>query len=652
MADCNNPCSGIVITSADIDTLQYIQGVNVTNCVKFESPASLVCRMLGGMLANGEAVPATTQLVGADCRTYTIPVSSQTALTVNDSATIDLSVSGSFGHTLTAEVKISTQLGNQIVVNSDGIFVDTTVTDICPILAGLPALVTGTVPTNAKIPFFDPNSFACYTGTLVPLCTQLQGIDTALDSLVPNLADVLYVRADGTCGRAPLPIGFSASECSIGAVITSTLPPANLVGLTVSGCLTRVPNCQIFSDNFIGSVAPSAMGSFGLLGRDNGSFCARIVPAFWHASDGGINPIAEMAIGLPDPIGTLTFTADPLGGLALQVVPDAPNGAAEAHFAVDVSNGWDTLLVDTSSGSVVRTVGIDNTGNLVKFNPASTNCTIGIQVAGATPQTMPGYVTTLDALNCLVKLNIGARGILFGNANGDHRLAEDLTGFVYDPTSKEMHLGVGILVAYTNANCLVVGNNLSAQNNFHSAIFGSGNTITGTTASGIFGTGHVVATTTSNNFLTGNGHSIGNGSNNNIGGGSGNALTGSFGLAIGVGLEARYSQSVFGRYNTLQGQLALADGNDNALMIGTGSSNGARDLGFAVRYDNCWLHNPQKAFGAQVAVGAQPDDATAITQLGIAIGTGAGLRGTHAMVLVGGLAHVFFFNGTAWVRAY
>lgn len=40
---------------------------------------------------------------------------------------------------------------------------------------------------------------------VVDLCAELNTLDTATDALVPATADVAYVRADGSCGRAPMP---------------------------------------------------------------------------------------------------------------------------------------------------------------------------------------------------------------------------------------------------------------------------------------------------------------------------------------------------------------------------------------------------------------------------------------------------------------
>lgn len=50
-------------------------------------------------------------------------VGSETALSANDTSTIDFTTSGTANHTLTGSVKLSANVGNAIVANSDGLFV-------------------------------------------------------------------------------------------------------------------------------------------------------------------------------------------------------------------------------------------------------------------------------------------------------------------------------------------------------------------------------------------------------------------------------------------------------------------------------------------------------------------------------------------------
>jgi hypothetical protein len=90
------------------------------------------------------ATPADAGKVLSGAGTWITPTSSgvETPLTVTDSSTIDLTSSGTAGHTLTAVVKRSATAGNSLVINADGLFVPTPVA--VPVFAGS---ATGTVPT-------------------------------------------------------------------------------------------------------------------------------------------------------------------------------------------------------------------------------------------------------------------------------------------------------------------------------------------------------------------------------------------------------------------------------------------------------------------------------------------------------------------------
>lgn len=43
------------------------------------------------------------------------------------------------------------------------------------------------------------------TSDITNICTAMNGLNTSTDDKVPATADVVYVRADNSCGRAPLP---------------------------------------------------------------------------------------------------------------------------------------------------------------------------------------------------------------------------------------------------------------------------------------------------------------------------------------------------------------------------------------------------------------------------------------------------------------
>lgn len=138
----------VAITSADLAELLYIQGLDSNLCTKFElltdavhlvdcagNPISIntpivtcadfaaqLCAALAALDSAGDVELGVTELVGADCQTYTVP---ETPLTVIDSDCINLTASGDFGHTLTADVIISPNEGNTITCEVNGLFVPT-----------------------------------------------------------------------------------------------------------------------------------------------------------------------------------------------------------------------------------------------------------------------------------------------------------------------------------------------------------------------------------------------------------------------------------------------------------------------------------------------------------------------------------------------
>lgn len=167
----------------------------------------------------------------------------ETPLTANDSATVDFTTSGPASHTLTASVKISSLPGNSIVAAADGIYAINT-------------------------------------------CDAIFNFDTATDLTVPPTAEVVYMRLDGTCGRAPLPAAppetpFSAIDSQTIDFTTSGVNGHTLTGSVVlspnaGNTLTALPNgLFVPTFDFCGTLAtrPAAPGPFvagvtRLLGTD------------------------------------------------------------------------------------------------------------------------------------------------------------------------------------------------------------------------------------------------------------------------------------------------------------------------------------------------------------------------------------------------
>lgn len=277
-------------------------------------------------------VPATADVVyvRADntCGRAPMPAFANTPLTVTDSTTIDLTASGVDNHTLTADVLLSATAGNAIVVGVGGLYV----------------------------PDF---------------CTAANAVDTALDLTVPATADVLYVRADGTCGRAILPAAAAPTACSVGALATNTgAVPVTIVGLDATGCLMSFGNCNLLAPAFLGSVAPVTPGTYELIARNTGSACPVIVPARFNVADNAGNN-GTVSIGLTSPSGQMTYSAPIGSGLGVLLTATPLTGSADVQFGIDPCNGWNTLLSTVAAATITSQVGFDASGCLVQFVPAA-----------------------------------------------------------------------------------------------------------------------------------------------------------------------------------------------------------------------------------------------------------------------------------------
>lgn len=144
----NTSSCRVAITSADLATLLYVEGLDANLCLKYSQITELfqfrdcagniilsnseivtcadfrtrLCATLEALASGGSVELGVTQVVGSDCLLYTIP---ETPLVANDSTSVDFTTSGDFNHTLTAVVKISQDPGNDISIHTDGIYSNT-----------------------------------------------------------------------------------------------------------------------------------------------------------------------------------------------------------------------------------------------------------------------------------------------------------------------------------------------------------------------------------------------------------------------------------------------------------------------------------------------------------------------------------------------
>lgn len=88
-----------------------------------EKNAEVDCQQLQSLFLPGVAARLYGVDVNGQCVQSAVPTFTETPLTVNDSPTVDLTNGGTAGHTVTATVKVSGDNGNQIFVRPDGLYV-------------------------------------------------------------------------------------------------------------------------------------------------------------------------------------------------------------------------------------------------------------------------------------------------------------------------------------------------------------------------------------------------------------------------------------------------------------------------------------------------------------------------------------------------
>lgn len=287
-----DPACRTSITSADLATLIYVQGLDINLCTKFQAIASLLqledclgnpiaidtpivtcaafasrlCLALNDLASGGTAVVGVTELVGSDCLTHVLPVPAtaceqiatfpagpavvlgvtplvgndclthvvpETPLTVVDTATVDLTSSGAFGHTLQADVKISAFPGNEIVALVDGIYapdVGIVVSDTACLDLNIVEAPPGTFTLSGS-PIISPNpgnTISCAgNGLFVPAgavtdtiiigvdtpCFDITVVEAPADTFTISGSPVVSPNADNSLSC--LPNGLFVPDVSI-----------------------------------------------------------------------------------------------------------------------------------------------------------------------------------------------------------------------------------------------------------------------------------------------------------------------------------------------------------------------------------------------------------------------------------------------------
>ena len=191
------------------------------------------------------AAAGNTIAVNADGLFVPTPAA-ETPFVANDSSTVDFTTSGTANHTLTGVVKVSAAAGNTVAVNADGIFVPAapaaTQTPITPVpTSSVDLAVSGTddhkVTANVRVSAFPGNGISVQADGVYAedTCTAIANIGSG--SLAPGDRYVVTELAGG-CKLITAP-----TPCSIGQQITAASPAnaaVTLLAVDTNGCIIKV----------------------------------------------------------------------------------------------------------------------------------------------------------------------------------------------------------------------------------------------------------------------------------------------------------------------------------------------------------------------------------------------------------------------------
>lgn len=299
------------ITSADLAELLYVYGLDENLCPKYaaiadqfqfldcagtiiapntplvtcEEFAEQLCATIADLATGGSVVLEVTQLVGADCLTYTIP---ETPITVIDTSTIDFTASGPYNHTITGVVRVSADVGNIIEIHSDGIYatVDGIVCEqIADFTVGAPVVfgVTQLVGDDCELHTVPPTVISVLDTPSVNMTitgapgSQVISADVKISSASGNVTTINVdgVYTPGVCTQiAPLPSGvyvpgvtqLVGRDCNVYIIPASsgetpiTVIDTTTVDLTATGILNHTLSAVVKVDPDITNIIQITSG--------------------------------------------------------------------------------------------------------------------------------------------------------------------------------------------------------------------------------------------------------------------------------------------------------------------------------------------------------------------------------------------------------
>lgn len=176
-------------------------------------------------------------------------------LTVIDTASVNLTNSGIDGHTIQADVKVSTTAGNQVSINPDGLYVATptavSVQDSSTIDFSTPAtnVVTGSVkvdPANGNLIQVTANGLRIDCASIDDCQTDLTPVDTNTVNLTTSGVHGHVIQADVVVSPA---VGNTLQNTPAGLYVAPDIPLTVIdtasVDLTSSGTLSHTVQADV-----------------------------------------------------------------------------------------------------------------------------------------------------------------------------------------------------------------------------------------------------------------------------------------------------------------------------------------------------------------------------------------------------------------------
>lgn len=305
------------------------------------------------------AVVGATVLVGADCNRYTIP---ETSINVIDTSTVNLTASGSFNHTLQADVKV--QPNTLLEIGPQGLQVTCEAAQDC------------IFNTTNNFWAYDDGSNAVAFNPSADAGNQItNGTDGRpfVPSSEPTVADTDCIHLEINSGEITAEpiislVSGNILQCLGDGLYANVSPLPIEINGDSTPCINVAVN-EPTTDNFVITAAPviSPDGGNTLECRANGLFAAGTVGNII----GQDTDCIDITV-VESPTDTFTISVDPIispdtgnllvcqaNGLfaALPCTPDPVSevGAGTIDLAADRANGINVYVVDANGGSITLT---------------------------------------------------------------------------------------------------------------------------------------------------------------------------------------------------------------------------------------------------------------------------------------------------------